>query len=121
MTEFFEALINADDSPVVICNMEHVIIYMNTTAIKRYAKRGGKELIGKSIFDCHNAHSKEIILSVVDRFLTDRSLTKIYTYTKNWDGEDSDVYMVALRDGDGKMIGYYEKHESRIHESEKQK
>ncbi len=120
MTEFFEALINADDAPIVICDMEHVIIYMNTTAIKRYAKRGGKELIGKSIFDCHNDHSKEIILSVVDRFLADTSLTKIYTYTKNWDGQDSDVYMVALRDKDGKMIGYYEKHESRIHESEKQ-
>lgn len=29
------------------------------------------------------------------------------------DEENKDVYMVALRDEDGKLIGYYEKHEYR--------
>ncbi|MCD7858650.1 MAG: PAS domain-containing protein [Firmicutes bacterium] len=119
MLTFFEALLHADDEPIVICNMEHSIVFMNATAMERYAKRGGKELVGKSIFDCHNAHSKEIILSVVEKFLQTPDLTKVYTYTKNWDGEDTDVYMVALRDTANKMIGYYEKHESRIHERER--
>ncbi len=103
----------------MICDMEHVIVYMNTTAIKRYEKRGGSALIGKSIFDCHNAHSVEIIRSVAAKFCENPDLNKVYTYTKNWDGENSDVYMVALRDKNGGMIGYYEKHESRIHENDK--
>ena len=30
-----------------------------------------------------------------------------------------DVYMVALRDGSGRLIGYYEKHEDRTCESER--
>ena len=33
--------------------------------------------------------------------------------------EKKDVYMVALRDGDGNLIGYYEKHEYRNRETAK--
>ncbi|MCD8108279.1 MAG: PAS domain-containing protein [Oscillospiraceae bacterium] len=118
MTEYFKAVVDADDAPIVICDVNHIIIYMNPTAVKRYEKRGGANLIGNSIFDCHNEHSKAIILSVFNRFLADPTLSKVYTYTKNWNGEDSDVYIVALRNAQGNLLGYYEKHESRIHEKQ---
>ena len=39
----------------------------------------------------------------------------IYTYRN--DEENKDVYMVALRDDDGTLIGYYEKHEYRNKET----
>ncbi|MCC8131939.1 MAG: PAS domain-containing protein [Ruminococcus sp.] len=116
MPEYFKALVDADDEPIVICDINHIITYMNPTAVKRYAKRGGVALLGQSIFACHNEHSKSIILSVFEKFLNDPSLNKVYTYTKNWGGEDTDVYIVALRDSTGTLIGYYEKHESRLHE-----
>ena len=76
MTEFFKAVVDADDAPIVICDVNHIIVYMNLTAIKRYAKRGGEKLIGQSIFDCHNAHSKEIILSVFEKFQNDPASIK---------------------------------------------
>ncbi len=120
MNEFLEAVVEADDQPVVICNTEHKIVYMNPTAIKRYEKRGGAQLIGRSIFDCHNAHSKEIILSVFKQFQENPALNKVYTYTKQKDGDDRDVYIVALRNKNGELIGYYEKHESRVHEVQRQ-
>jgi len=107
MPDFFKAVVDADDAPIVICDVNHIIVYMNPTAVKLYAKRGGAKLIGQSIFDCHNEHSKEIILSVFEKFLNDPSLNKVYTYTKNWDNEDTDVYIVALRDATGNLIGYY--------------
>ncbi len=119
MNEFLEAVVEADDQPVVICDAEHTIVYMNPTAIRRYEKRGGAQLIGRSIFDCHNAHSKEIILSIFQRFQDNPGLNKVYTYTKQKDGEDSDVHIVALRNKSGELIGYYEKHESRVHEAQK--
>ncbi|MCD7737979.1 MAG: PAS domain-containing protein [Lachnospiraceae bacterium] len=118
MSEFFEAVVEADDAPIVICDREHRIIYMNPTAVKRYEKWGGERLTGKSIFDCHNSRSREIILSVIARFKAEPELNKVYTYTKNRDGEDRDVYMVALRNKSGDLIGYYEKHESRVHEAQ---
>jgi len=38
-------------------------------------------------------------------------------YTCHNDEENKDVYMVALRDDDGTLIGYYEKHEYRNRET----
>ncbi|MCD8104931.1 MAG: PAS domain-containing protein [Lachnospiraceae bacterium] len=118
MNEIFKAVVDAEDAPVVICDTEHQIVYMNPTAMKRYEKWGGGALVGRSIFDCHNPRSKEIILSVYARFSDNPGLNKVYTYTKKRDGEDTDVYIVALRNESGSLIGYYEKHESRIHEQE---
>lgn len=40
---FFKSVIDADDAPVVICDLENTIVYMNPTAVKRYEKRGGAE------------------------------------------------------------------------------
>ncbi|MCC8044403.1 MAG: PAS domain-containing protein [Clostridiales bacterium] len=119
MNDLFKAVVDVDEEPIVICDTEHIIVYMNPVAVKRYAKSGGEKLLGKSIFDCHNAHSKEIILSVVAQFCANPDLNRVHTYTKNWDGADSDVYMIALRDANGNLIGYYEKHESRIHEADR--
>ena len=46
---FFKSVIDADDAPVVICDLENTIVYMNPTAVKRYEKRGGAALVGRSI------------------------------------------------------------------------
>lgn len=73
----------------------------------------------KKMSICVMLNSDGIILSVIAGFLKNPDRTKVYTYTKNWDGEDSDVYIVALRNKSGEMIGYYEKHESRIHEGKR--
>lgn len=41
----------------------------------------------------------------------------VFTYYN--EKENKDVYMVALRDDAGKLIGYYEKHEYRNRETAK--
>lgn len=58
---FFKSVIDADDAPVVICDLEHTIVYMNPTAVKRYEKRGGAALVGRSIKGCHNGDSNDKI------------------------------------------------------------
>lgn len=106
-----------DRASVVICDLNHKIIYMNPAAVKRYAKRGGAALVGKSLLDCHNEKSNEIIKKVVDWFLVSTDNNMIYTYHN--EKENKDVYMVALRDDRGTVIGYYEKHEYRDRETAK--
>ena len=39
---------------------------------------------------------------------------RVYTFYN--EKENKDVYMIALRDGTGTLIGYYEKHEYRNRE-----
>lgn len=51
LLHFFKSVIDQDRCAIVICNLEHEIIYMNPTAVERYAKRGGARLVGKS-FGC---------------------------------------------------------------------
>ncbi|MDE6518982.1 MAG: PAS domain-containing protein [Ruminococcus sp.] len=111
LSVFFKSIVDSDIAPIVVCNIKHEIIYMNPTAIKRYAKRGGAELIGKSLLDCHNAESNDKIKAVVSWFSKSPENNRIFTFHNP--KENKDVYMIALRDGDNSLIGYYEKHEIR--------
>lgn len=107
MYNLFKSVIDNDRSAVVICDLNHTIVYMNKIAIERYHK----DLTGLSLLDCHNEKSNKVILKVVDWFKENSKNNMIYTY-KNIK-ENKDVYIVALRDDDGNLIGYYEKHEYR--------
>lgn len=111
MYPFFKSVLDEDRSPVVICDLNHTILYMNKTAIDRYAKRGGAELIGQNLLDCHSPESRGLIKKAIAWFQAGKDHTVVYEF--RCEKENKDVYMVALRDESGKLIGYYEKHESR--------
>lgn len=111
ITQFFKSVIEQDTAQIVICNLQHEIVYMNPAAIKRYKK----DLTGKSIFDCHNADSCEKITRIAEWFAADQTHNKVYTFRN--EKENKDVYMIALRSDSGELIGYYEKHEYRTAET----
>lgn len=111
LSPYFKSIVDQDRIHVVICNLEHEIIYMNPAAVKRYEKRGGAALVGKSLFECHNSQSVATIKKVVAWFGESIEHNIVYTYRN--EKENKDVYMVALRDEAGELIGYYEKHEYR--------
>lgn len=111
LSAFFKSVTDADDMPVVICDTNHTIIYMNPAAVKRYAKKGGADLVGHSLLACHNEESNIMIKKVIAWFRENTANNKVFTFHN--EKENKDVYMIALRDNDGKLIGYYEKHECR--------
>ncbi len=117
LNEIYKSVLEADRAAVVICDLDHSIIYMNPTAIRRYDKWGGAALLGKSLLDCHNEKSCEMIIKVVDWFRADARHNIVYTSHNQ--KENKDVYTVALRDDSGNLIGYYEKHEYRNPETMK--
>ncbi len=116
LSNYFRSIIEQDKSAVVICNLEHEIIYMNPAAKARYANSGGAGLIGKNLLNCHNTQSCEQIKKVISWFHESVEHNRIYTFHN--EKEQKDVYMVALRDESGTLIGYYEKHEYRNAEKE---
>lgn len=115
LNEFFKSIIDQDYASVVICNLEHTIIYMNPASINNYAKWGGAELVGKSLLNCHNPNSNELIKKVVDWFGQKTDNNKVHTFYN--EKQNKDVYMIALRDEEKNLIGYYEKHEFRTKDS----
>ena len=111
ISQLWKSVLEQDTAPIVICNLQHIIVYMNPAAKSRYKS----DLTGKSLADCHNADSNEKIERVMKWFAADRSHNKVYTFRN--DKENKDVYMIALRDDSGELIGYYEKHEYRTAET----
>lgn len=115
LSAFFKSVIDQDTASVVLCDPKHTILYMNPAAIRNYAKRGGEKLIGKSLLDCHNQHSQELIKKTVAWFAESQDNNRVFEFHHEKDNRD--VYTVALRDSDGTLIGYYEKHEYRCPET----
>ena len=113
LNQYFKSVIDQDTAPVVICNVNCTILYMNPSAISRYKA----DLTGKNLKDCHNQHSNHMIDQVVAWFQQSTAHNIVYTYHKEKDQRD--VYMVALRDDCGSLIGFYEKHEYRKAETMK--
>ena len=111
MEKVFKSVLEQDRAPVVICGIDHVIIYMNPVARRVYRR----DLTGKSLLDCHNAKSNELIVRVVDSFKAGGGNDIVHTFFNP--KENKDVYMVALRDDSGELIAYYEKHEYRTPDS----
>lgn len=106
-----KSVIDQDRAPVVICDLDSVIRYMNPAAVARYHG----DLTGKDLKRCHNAKSNERIDSVLAWFAESKEHNQVYI-SRN-EKENRDVYMIALRDEAGEVIGYYEKHEYRDRET----
>lgn len=110
---YFKSIIDQDSSAVVVCNVEHTVIYMNPASIERYKRN----IVGQSIKVCHNEESNRRIDEVVEWFKQSKDNNKLFTV--HIDSSNKDVYMVALRDENKELIGYYEKHEYRNKEAQK--
>lgn len=113
LEQFFKSILDQDKAPIVVCDMKSTVVYMNPSAISRYKR----DLTGKSIKMCHPAAANERIEKVLQWFEKSTDNNTVYTFRN--DEENKDVYMIALRDGDGALIGYYEKHEYRNRETAK--
>ena len=63
---------------ITVCDMDAIILYMNDKSTSTFSQRGGEELIGKSLYDCHSAYSAAII-----RDLLANGRSNTYTVEKN--------------------------------------
>ena len=111
LSPFFKSIIDQDEEAIVICDTNHIVVYMNPAAVDEYSERGGAGIVGLHIFDCHSSKSNELIRDVVDWFAKDKRNNVVHTFFN--EKRNMDFYMIALRDDDGELIGYYEKHSSR--------
>ena len=100
------AVLDSVAHPLVYVDTDHVIRYLNKAARESYAARGYADLVGKSLFDCHNETSAVMIRGIVDELRTsgiDEKYLKISA-----DGSFK-LYVRAVRNSRGELIGYYER------------
>jgi DUF438 domain-containing protein len=99
----FPYFLNSMKNPFMFVDTEHIIRYMNKAAISHYEK--GEKLLGTNVLDCHNETSQKIILEIFEKMkngLDEEMIT---------DNEKHRIYMRAVRDDDGNLLGYYERYE----------
>jgi transcriptional regulator with PAS, ATPase and Fis domain len=63
-----ENLFNYFDSleeAITVADKDAIILYMNKKSIATFENDGGVELIGKSLYDCHNENSCQIIRDIL--------------------------------------------------------
>ncbi len=98
------ALLESMPEPIVLCDTAHVVRYANPAGLAHYAKWG--DIRGRSIAGCHKAESMvaiEAILAAFDAGETERCIA---------DRPDKRIYMRAVRDAAGAVVGYYERYET---------
>ena len=105
-TETYEAILNTIPYPIVFADNDHIIRYLNMPARKwYYEKRGFSDLIGKSLFECHNSASKKQIKELHNRLQQgeDEIFFRVFNGMR--------LTIIGVRSNDGELIGYYERFE----------
>ena len=97
------AILDSMKNPVLFADTEHNIRYMNKAAIAHYDD--GEALIGRSLFACHNEESQAQMIEILAA-MREGEVERLIT-----DNEKYRIYMRAVRDPGGTLIGYYERYE----------
>ena len=111
INKLMKSLIDQESVPVLLCDTDCNVLYANPAADKEYRR----EMTGKNIKDCHNENSNAKIQKIIDWLAESEDNNKYFLYHNPKSNQD--VYMVALRDEDKKLIGFYEKHAERTLDS----
>ena len=114
--KYLRAFVETDMNQIVICDTNHIIVYMNKVAIEKFSDLGGADLIGKSLMQYLGVETKSRIEAIVSWFSESPDNNWVYTYRN--EASQTDMYAVALRDENGNLIGYYEKRRSTFPETE---
>lgn len=102
------AILDSLKEPLLFADTEHITRYMNKAAIAYYDE--GQSLIGRSLFECHDEQSQAImveILAAMHAGEQERLIT---------DNEKHRIFMRAVRDTDGRVVGYYERYAPPAHQ-----
>jgi PAS domain-containing protein len=97
------AILDSLPDPILVADTDHVTRYMNQAAIDFY--EGGADLIGRSLLDCHNDQSQREMIEILAALHAGEQ-ERLITLT-----DEKRVYMRAVRDPEGKVLGYYERYE----------
>ncbi len=97
------AILDSLPTPILFADTGHIVRYMNRTACEHYS--GGETLLGSNLLDCHNERSQQIIVGVLAELQAGREERLIEQ------DETRRIYMRAVRDPHGHLLGYFERYE----------
>lgn len=109
--DFFKSYLDNDDTPIVICDLDYRIIYINPCAAEKYKDYGGNALVGRSLIAFMDEEAESKVNAVVEWFKESSDNNNIFARHNKIENED--VYMSALRDQQGTLVGFCSRHRYR--------
>jgi len=100
---FYKSLLNSINDPILVANTNHIVQYMNKAAIAHYSE--GEKLLKTNLLECHNEESQKMMIEILIEMqngLEEKLIT---------DNEKYRIFMRAVRDTDGNLVGYFERYE----------
>ncbi len=109
MTEFFKGIVDTEEGPIVICDLDYKIIYVNPSAIEYYKKAG--EMTEKHLHTFLDEEMMSKVTMTLEWFKEDEKNNHVFALHD--DVNNHDMYMLAIRNAKKKLIGFYGRVESR--------
>lgn len=100
---FLLSLLNSVKDPILFADTNHIVQYMNKAGIEYYEE--GEDLLKSNLLKCHNEESQKMmveILAEMETGLEEKMIT---------DNEKYRIFMRAVRDEKGNLLGYFERYE----------
>jgi hypothetical protein len=74
---------------ILVCNLHGVVLEMNDKAAEMYRSDGGKDLIGKSLIECHPEPARSKLLRLLETgesnvYTTERNGIKKFIFQSPW-------------------------------------
>ncbi|MBR5682177.1 MAG: hypothetical protein IKW96_02675 [Ruminococcus sp.] len=107
--DYFKGIIDSEEGPIVLCNLDYRVIYENPSAERYYAPTS--PITGKLLSTLMDEEMMSKVVMSVEWFKEDRKNNKVFAFhdKKN----NMDMYILAIRNTNGELIGFYGRREDR--------
>jgi len=109
LTDFFKGIVDSEEGPIVICNLDYRIVYANPAASRYY--ESVLPLSGKLLERLMDEEMMSKVVMSVEWFKEDIKNNKVFALhdQKN----NIDMYILAIRNAENELIGFYGRREDR--------
>ncbi|MBR4626574.1 MAG: PAS domain-containing protein [Ruminococcus sp.] len=102
---YFNAILENAERPLVLCDTDFRVIFLNRIASELYEKKHGKKLLGNSVRTLMSEDGLSRLDAAIEWFKESPDNQKVFVCHS--ESNNSDVYIKAVRDDNGKVIGFY--------------
>ncbi len=114
--DFFKGIIDSEEGPIVLCNLDYRVIYENPAAENYYAPVS--PLTGKLLSTVMNDEQMSKVVMSIEWFKEEKKNNKVFALHD--EKHNMDMYILAIRNTKGELLGFYGRREDRTPDSGKE-
>ena len=114
--DFFKGIIDTEEGPIVVCNLDYRVIYENPAALKYYSPL--TPITGRLLETLMDEEMMSKVRMSIEWFKEDKKNSRVFAFHDKV--HNMDMYILAIRDIEGNLMGFYGRRENRNPEQGKE-